>query len=59
MPELIEAINEKRLIEAFVAGTAVIVNPIRAINYEGKEYDIPIINSKSSGEITYRILKSI
>eukprot|EP01027_Heterolobosea_sp_BB2_P012979 GEZU01018765.1.p2 GENE.GEZU01018765.1~~GEZU01018765.1.p2 ORF type:complete len:340 (-),score=136.06 GEZU01018765.1:31-1050(-) len=42
MPELIEALKEDRVIEAFGAGTAAIVSPVEAINFNGEEHKIPL-----------------
>ena len=40
--ELIQASQEGRLIEAFGAGTAAIVAPVKGFAFEGKEYDVPL-----------------
>jgi len=60
--EIIKAIKEKRLIEAFGSGTAAIVCPVRAIHWSGVDYDVPLDptqpNSKA-GPLTARLARSI
>jgi len=57
--EIITAIKEKRLLEAFGAGTAVIVGPISGFNYKGVDYDVPINPKLNAGELAKKILDSI
>merc|ERR1719263_601453 len=55
LTEVIEAINEDRLLEAFGSGTAAIVSPVKGIIFNGKEYKIPLDrdNAKEqSGKLT-------
>ena len=40
--ELIEALDQNRVIEAFGTGTAVIVSPVKRLGYKNKNYEIPI-----------------
>jgi len=42
MNEVIEAIEDNRMIESFGAGTAAIVSPVNKIGFKGKDYDIPL-----------------
>lgn len=42
MDELVEAVNEGRLVEAFAAGTAYFVAPVGLIGYKGHELQIPL-----------------
>jgi len=42
MGELIQALNEGRVHEAFGVGTAAVVSPVKLISYKGKEYTIPL-----------------
>ncbi|ORX71871.1 cytosolic branched-chain-amino-acid aminotransferase [Linderina pennispora] len=42
MPEMIKALEEGRLVEAFGAGTACVVCSIEDVSYEGKVYKIPV-----------------
>lgn len=50
MPEIKLAAEEGRLIEAFGSGTAAVVTPISAIQYKGKDIDVP-----APGKLTTRI----
>lgn len=47
--ELVKAVNENRVYEAFGAGTAAVVSPIKSFYYEGNTYDIPIEEEKGAG----------
>jgi len=42
MQQLIAAMNAGRVLEAFGAGTACVVSPVREINFKGTAYDIPL-----------------
>ena len=42
MKEVVAAVDEGRMVEAFGCGTAVVVSPIELINYNGKELKIPL-----------------
>eukprot|EP01083_Nonionella_stella_P064181 167054_1 len=42
MSEVIEAIEENRMIESFGSGTAAIVSPVNKIGWKGKDYVIPL-----------------
>ncbi|WQF86138.1 Putative aminotransferase class IV, branched-chain amino acid aminotransferase II [Colletotrichum destructivum] len=55
MKELDEAASEGRLIEAFGAGTAAIVSPIRTIAWKGKSINCGLSESEESGEIALRM----
>ena len=55
MPELVEAANEGRLLEAFGAGTAAIVSPIRNISYKGKLVECGLKPDQEAGEIALRM----
>jgi branched-chain amino acid aminotransferase len=37
-----DAVNGGRLLEAFGAGTAAVVSPVKLIHYDGKDYTIPL-----------------
>lgn len=54
--DMIGAIKEKRMIEAFGAGTACVVCPVQNFNYGGVDYDIPIQKETGAGELTQRML---
>jgi branched-chain amino acid aminotransferase len=55
MKDLEEASNEGRLLEAFGAGTAAIVSPIRSISWRGKVVDCGLSPQEESGEIANRM----
>lgn len=57
--EVVKASQEGRIIEAFGAGTAVIVCPIEEFSYEGVTYKIPINPKKQAGDLTYKICETI
>jgi len=40
--DLLEALKEKRVLEAFGAGTAAVVSTVQIINYKGEDHHIPI-----------------
>ena len=54
MPEIVQAAEESRLLEAFGAGTAAVVTPIRSIQYQSKDIEIP-----ATGEVTKRVYREI
>ena len=56
--QLIKAIEERRVIEIFGAGTACIVCPVAKITFMDKEYKIPL-NLGSSGVLTKRLLDEV
>ena len=47
-----KAVKEKRVIEAFGAGTAAIVSPVQSFNYQGETFEIPIDKEKGAGKLT-------
>ncbi|KAK4242743.1 mitochondrial branched-chain-amino-acid aminotransferase [Achaetomium macrosporum] len=55
MKELDEAASEGRLIEAFGAGTAAIVSPVRAISWKGKLVQCGLKEHEESGEIATKM----
>ena len=57
--EVISSIKNGKLKEAFGAGTAATVAPIKTIGYESKDYDLPAINSKSYSSIFLEELNNI
>lgn len=52
MTELKKASAEGRLLEVFGAGTALIVNPIRSISWNGEVIDCGLKEGQEAGEIT-------
>jgi branched-chain amino acid aminotransferase len=62
MAEMTKAIEEKRLIECFGAGTAAVVSPIRLISYHGTEYEVPLDPKNPdavAGPLTQRVWDTI
>jgi len=60
--EVIKAIKENRMIEAFGSGTAAIVSPVNGFQFEGVDYPIPLNPSDSSakaGALTQRFADTI
>jgi branched-chain amino acid aminotransferase len=57
--DMVKAVQEKRVIEAFGAGTAAIVSPIKSFYYEGETYDIPIEEDKGAGKLTQKVLQTM
>jgi branched-chain amino acid aminotransferase len=55
MKELAEAADEGRLLEAFGAGTAAIVSPVRSISWKGKLVDCGLSELEESGEIALKM----
>jgi len=54
MPEIRDAAEEGRLVEAFGAGTAAIVTPISGIQYRGSDIEIP-----ATGDLTKRLFSDL
>eukprot|EP00741_Cyanophora_paradoxa_P012405 tig00020610_g11986.t1 len=63
MKEIVEAISEGRMVEGFGSGTAAVVTPIRAILYQGKELEIPVIGEDGApakmGAMAHRIREAL
>lgn len=57
--ELIKAFEEKRIKEAFGAGTAAVVAPIQVINISGKDYELPAYNKQSVHQQIKKELENI
>ncbi|KAM3558942.1 hypothetical protein MY1884_003724 [Beauveria asiatica] len=55
MQELYDADQEGRLIEAFGAGTAAIVSPVRHISWKGKMVNCGLKDTEESGEIALKM----
>lgn len=55
--ELMKACQEKRVYEAFGAGTAAIVSPVQSFVYDGVTYDIPVDKETGAGKLTQSILQ--
>jgi len=62
MKELVAALDGGKVVEAFGCGTAAVVSPVKAIFYEGKEYDVPLRKDEPAalaGALTQRFWDSI
>jgi len=60
--EVVKAVKEGRLIEAFGAGTAAIVSPVNAFYFDGQDYPVPLDKSNpkaKSGPLTQRLMDTI
>jgi branched-chain amino acid aminotransferase len=60
--ELVEAAQEKRLLEAFGAGTAAVVAPVKGFCYKDKDYAVPLDPkdpSAGAGQLTKRFWDAI
>lgn len=55
MRELADAADEGRLLEAFGAGTAAVVSPVRKISWKGNMIDCGLKEGEEAGELTSRI----
>lgn len=49
--EVIEAVEQGRMIEAFGVGTAAVVSPVSRIGFEGRDYEIPLDKDDASAQI--------
>lgn len=59
MDEVVEALEENRVVESFGCGTAAIVTPIKLINYNNIDYDVPIDETLNCGKLTKKIWQNI
>jgi len=62
LDEVLTAIKEGRLIEAFGAGTAAIVAPVNGISWKDKDYPVPLSKEDpkaKAGILTQRLLDTI
>jgi len=60
--DVIEAAKENRLLEAFGAGTACIVSPVKAISFRNVEYPVPLDSNNQSagaGPLASRLAETI
>lgn len=54
---MVKAVKEGRVYEAFGAGTAAIVSPVRSFSYLGETWNIPIDEQHGAGKLTQKVLK--
>jgi len=62
MKEVVNAVNEGRMLEAFGAGTAAIVCPVEGFFYNGKDHVVPLDKSdpkKKAGPLAQKITDTI
>lgn len=61
MTQIVEALKENRIIEAFGSGTAAVISPIKRINYKGKDFEIPLGSKTENnvGELAQRLMDTI
>ncbi|KAJ2614152.1 branched-chain-amino-acid transaminase bat2 [Coemansia sp. RSA 1365] len=62
MPEVLKALEENRMLEAFGAGTACVVCSVSEVLYNGKTYQIPVDPSNPNavfGPLTMRLRKEL
>lgn len=57
--ELMKATEEGRVYEAFGAGTAAIISPVKSYNYKGVTYPVPLDEEKGAGPLSQRLLKDL
>jgi branched-chain amino acid aminotransferase len=58
--DLIRAVEEGRMVEAFGAGTAAIVAPVKAFAFQGKEYPVPLSGRDGkAGKLTERLSETL
>jgi branched-chain amino acid aminotransferase len=57
--EVIEKHQKGQLVECFGAGTAVIINGVKNIEYKGKNYSIPVDEKLQIGPVSHRIRNGI
>ena len=58
--DMIRAVEEGRMIEAFGAGTAAIVSPVKAFAFQGKEYPVPLSGRDGkAGKLTERLSETL
>lgn len=55
--ELVSRHQKGEFLECFCSGTAVIVSPVKLIEYKGKEYPISINQKYQAGDLTYELFQ--
>jgi branched-chain amino acid aminotransferase len=58
MKDIVQAGSEGRLLEAFGAGTAAVISPVKSILYQGENIEFPV-GSGQGGEVSLRLWKSL
>lgn len=57
--EVAERAKKGELLEAFGAGTAAVVSPIKAIGWQGKDIEVPLTPGEQTGPITKQVAEWI
>jgi len=57
--DFIRLSKEKRILEAFGAGTAMTIAPVELIHYDEVDYKIPVDPKHNAGELTRRLLQKV
>lgn len=57
--EMVKAVKENRIYEAFGSGTAAIVSPIQSFNLNNETHMIPIDEKTGAGKLTTRLAKML
>jgi len=58
MAEVVSAVDEGRIIEAFGCGTAAVLSPIKLVHYNGRDLEFPLANGQS-GDMCQRLWNEI
>jgi len=59
MAELAEALREGRVLEAFGAGTAAVVAPVKALRYAGEDFAVPVDAALGAGPVAARLWREL
>ena len=59
MAELADALREGRVLEAWGAGTAAVVAPVRALHYAGTDFAVPVDAALGAGPVAARLWKEL
>ncbi len=62
MKEVISAIEDGRMIEAFGSGTAAVVSPVNGVGFLGKDYEIPLSPTnpaQQAGDFTKKVADTL
>jgi len=57
--EVVKAIKEKRMIEAFGAGTAAVCSPVKSIFVDGVDYQVPIDEKIGAGHLSKELCDTL
>lgn len=57
--EMVKAVEENRMYEAFGSGTAAIVSPVAKFTYLEKTYNLPVDEVNGAGPLTQKVVKML